>query len=208
MKLPKRFKLHRAAAAKPQPATGLHLDTVHVGEDELLASDSVSAAVVPILEAGERPGADLPRLESCEVIRQGPLPLQAVREASKGTTGIGTLRTGEHSTEAQAASGKPWLRVDNPGPQGQVPNFEAALETTETQAPSTHRYVTVCLDAERLAGIAAAIGATEAVRLRFLVDNESGRADAAGLAHGVVDVRPVRESDGGRGVLMIHVVNE
>jgi hypothetical protein len=208
MKLPKRFELHRAAAPKPQPATGLHLDTVHIGDYELLASDGVSAAVVPILGPDERPGADLPRRESGEELKLGPLPLQAVREASKGTTGIGTLRTGEHSTEAQAASGKAWLRVENPGPQGQVPNFQAVLETTETQAPPTHRYVTVCLDAQRLAGIAAAIGANEAVRLRFLVDKESGRADAAGLAHGVVDVRPIRENDGGRGVLMIHVVSE
>lgn len=208
MILPKRFKLDKAAAPKARPETGLHLDCVHIREGQLMASDGDGAALVPILGHSERPGVDLPRLEDGEVTLDRALPLQAVREASKGKTGIGRLRISASSTEAQAAPEKPWLRVNNPEPYGKIPNFGMALEVTTHQAPPTHRYVEVCLDAQLLAGIAAAIGADEAVKLRFLVDKESGRADAAGLAHGVVDVRPVRESEGGRGVLMIHVVDE
>lgn len=207
MHLPKRFKLDKGAAAKPRPETGLQLDCVHLQGSELLVSDGDGAAVVPILGPQERRGADLPRLEPGEKLQIGILPLQAVREAAKGKTGIGTLRTGEHNTEAQAAPGKPWLRVDNPARSGQVPIFDVPLELTKKKAPKGHRYVEVRLDAQRLAGIAAAIGAEEAVSLRFLVNEESGVADAAGKAHGVIDVRPVREPDGGRGVLMIHVIS-
>ena len=208
MILPKRFKLDKAAAAKARPETGLHLDAVHIQDSQLMASNGDGAAIVPILGPIERPGADLPRAEPGEDIYKHVLPLQAVREASKGKTGLGILRIGESSTEAQAAPGKPWLRVENPTPYGQVPNFDTALEITGHQAPPTHRYVEVRFNAQLLAGIAAAIGAEEAVNLRFLVDKETGIADAAGLAHGVIDVRPVREAEGGRGVLMINVVDE
>lgn len=207
MIIPKRFKMDKAAAAKAKLETGLQLDVVHVREDSLLVSNGQGAAVVPILPASDASGRDLPRLEEAEVHQLHPVPLQAFKEATKGKTGPGTLRTGGSSTEAQAAPGKAWIRVANPEAVGQVPNFDEALERTEHQAPPTHRYVEVCLDAQLLAGIAAAIGAEEAVKLRFLVDKETGRADAAGLAHGVVDIRPVREPNGGRGVLMIHVVN-
>lgn len=213
MRLPKRFKLDRAAASKARPETELHLDVVHVqGQPgqapRLVVSDGDGAAVVPILGPNDRPGADLPRLEPGEALSLGLVPLQAVREATKGTKGVGLLRIAERATEAQAAPGKAWLRVDNPEPAGRVPNFDEALDATGHQAPSTHRYVEVALDAQLLAGIAAAIGAEEGVRLRFLVDNVSGKADAANLAHGIIDVRPIRESDGGRGVLMIHVVSQ
>ncbi len=207
MIIPKRFKMALGAAAKPKLETGMQLDVVHVREGSLLVSDGQGAAVVPILGPQDRPGADLPRLETSEGIGSGLVPLQAFKEATKGKTGPGTLRTLGCSTEAQAAPGKPWIRVENPAPTGQVPNFGEALERTEQEAPPTHRYVEVCLDAQLLAGIAASIGAEEAVKLRFLVDTETGRADAAGLAHGVVDVRPVREPNGGRGVLMINVVS-
>ena len=208
MIIPKRFKLDKAAATKPKLETGLQLDCVHVREHSLLISDGQCAAEVPLLGHSERPGADLPRLEDGEIHSLHPLPLQAVREAVKGKTGLGTLRTSGSSTEAQAAPGKQWIRVANPEPQGQVPNFDEALERTEHQAPPTHRYVEVCLDAHLLAGIASAIGAEEAVKLRFLVNKESGRADAEGLAHGVIDVRPAREPDGGRGIVMIQVISE
>jgi hypothetical protein len=213
VKLPKRFKLDRAASAKPRPETELHLDVVHVQDQpgqgmRLVVSDGDGAAVVPVLNHDERPGADLPRLEPGEGLSLGLVPLQAVREATKGTKGPGLLRIGERSTEAQAQPGKAWVRVENPEPAGRVPNFDEALDATGHQAPPTHRYVEVALDAQLLAGIAAAIGAEEGVRLRFLVDNVSGKADAANLAHGIIDVRPIRENDGGRGVLMIHVVSQ
>lgn len=213
MKLPKRFKLDQAASTKPRPETELHLDVVHVqGQPgqapRLVVSDGDGAAVVPILSPDERPGADLPRLEPGEVLSLGLVPIQAVKEATKGTKGPGLLRIGERATEAQAGPGKAWLRVDNPEPAGRVPNFDEALSLTGQPAPASHRYVEVALDAQLLAGIAAAIGAEEGVRLRFLVNNESGRADAAEMAHGVIDVRPIRENDGGRGVLMIHVVSQ
>lgn len=208
MIIPKRFKLDRGAAAKPKLETGLHLDCVHVREDSLLVSDGQGAAMVPLLGPGERAGADLPRLQEGEVHQLHPLPLQAVKEATKGKTGPGTLKQIHLHTEAQSAPGKQWIRVRNPESDAQVPNFDEAFERTEDQAPPSHRYVEVCLDAQLLAGIAQAIGAEEAVKLRFLVDNESGRADAGGMAHGIVDVRPVREPNGGRGVLMIHVVSE
>lgn len=208
MKWPKRFRLASAAATKPKPETGLHLDTVHVVGDRLLASDGRGAAIVRILDAQEEPGLDLPRLEPGEERQDVALPLQAVKEATKGKTGLGTLRIFEAVTEAQSGPQKATLRVDNPPRAGDVPNFDQALELTEVQAPPTHRYVEVCLDAQLLAGIADAIGADEAVKLRFLVDNETGRADAGGDAHGAVDVRPVRGTGHARGVLMIHVIQE
>lgn len=204
MKIPKRFKLASAAASKARPETGLHLDCVHLNAGRLIASNGQGAAVVPILDSQDRPGSDLPRMEPGEEISSRRLPLQAIKEATKGKVGIGTLRPAEESTEAQSADGKQWIRVDTPAPAGDVPNFDAALELTETTAPSTHRYVEVALDAQLLAGIAQAIGAEEGVRLRFLVSKETGRAD--GEAHGAVDVRPLREDDGGRGILMIQVV--
>lgn len=208
MHVPKKYKLDKAAAPKARPETGLHLDCVHVLGDRLLASNGDGAAVVRILDTHEDPAAvQVVRLESGEGRQEGALPLQAVREATKGKTGLGTLRLGERSTEAQAASGKAWLRVDNPEPGGQVPNFDHALELTEHQAPPTHRYVEVNLDAQLLAGLAAAIGAEEGVRLRFLVDKESGIADAGGDAHGAIDVRPIRDNGHARAVLMIHVVS-
>lgn len=207
MIIPKRFKLDKGASTKAKLETGMDLDCVHVREESLLVSDGQGAAVVPILPHSDTTGRDLPKLEDGEIHTLNPVPLQAIKEATKGKTGLGTLRTGTSSTEAQSAPGKPWIRVANPEPVGQVPNFDEALERTESQAPPTHRYVEVCLDAQLLANIAAAIGAEEAVKLRFLVDNESGRADASGLAHGVVDVRPVREPNGGRGVLMIQVIS-
>ncbi len=208
MIIPKRFKLDKAAAPKPMPETGLQFNCIHLAPKYLLASEGSCAAIVPLLGPTERPGADMPRLEAGEEPHIGPLPLAAVKEATKGKTGSGTLRTGASSTEAQSASGKQWIRVENPTAEGQVPNFTEALNRTEDQAPPTHRYVEVCVNAQLLAGLAQAIGAEEAVKLRFLVDNESGRADAGGEAHGVVDVRPVREAEGGRGVLMVHVVRD
>lgn len=208
MNVPKHYKLDKAAAAKPRPETGLHLDCVHVLGDRLLASNGDGAAVVRILDPAEEPAlTGAVRLEPGEERQEAVLPLQAVREATKGKTGLGTLRIGERSTEAQAASGKAWMRVDNPEPAGQIPNFDHALELTERPAPETHRYVEVNLDAQLLAGLAAAIGAEEGVRLRFLVDKESGIADAGGDAHGAVDVRPIRDHGVARAVLMIHVVS-
>ena len=208
MIIPKRFKLDKAASAKPQPDTGLHLDAVFWSGDFLMASNGSAAVYVPVLGPDERLDADLPRREDTEMMRiDHALPLPAVREAVKGKTGLGTLRTGEHTTEAQAGPDKPVMRIDNPVSGGHIPNFDAALDHAGSDAPPGHRYVEVCLDAQLLAGVAAAIGAEEAVRLRFLVNEATGQADAAGDAHGVVDVRPVREPGGGQGVLMINVVS-
>lgn len=185
----------------------MQLDCVHVRKDSLLVSDGQAAASVPILAANDTTGRDLPQLEDGEVITLHPLPLQAVKEAVKGKTGVGTLRTGTSSTEAQSAPGKAWVRVQNPELVAQVPNFDVAFAATERDEPDTHRYVEVSLDAQLLANIAAAIGAEEAVKLRFLVNKETGQADAAGQAHGIIDVRPVREPHCGRGVVMINVVH-
>lgn len=208
MLIPKRFKLDKAASAKPNLESGMHLDTIHILDGQLLASNGISAAYVPILGSTERPSLDFPRLELGEEAEDGTIPLQAIREATKGKTGRGTLRFGEHSTEAQSGHGKPWMRVEQEASNGQVPNFSAAKEMVESESPDGHRYVEVCLNAELLAGIASAIGAEEAVRLRFLVNEESGKADAAGNAHGVVDVRSIRNPELAHGVLMIHVVSE
>ena len=207
MIIPKRFKLDKAAAPKPMPETGMQLDCVHLQEGRFLVSDGRGAAIVPILGTDDRPGADLPRLELDEERHTALLPLQAVKEASKGKVGSGSIRYHGSSTEAQSGPGKQWIRVDNPQVTATIPSFDAAFETVTHDAPETHQYVEVCLDAHLLASISQAIGAEEAVRLRFLVNKETGRADAAGNAHGVVDVRPIRESDGGRGVVMINVVD-
>ena len=203
MLIPKRFKLEKAASAKPRPETGMHLDCIHLRNGHLLASNGNGAAQIPIAAHLQD---TMPRIEVGEDLPECRIPLQAMREATKGTTGVGTLRLGESSTEAQSASGKPWLRVENPEPAGQVPNFDEAFARSEQEAPPTHHYVEICFDAQLLAGIAAGIGADEAVRLKVLVNNKTGIADAEGAAHGVIDVRPIRESDGGRGVIMIHVI--
>ena len=207
MFIPKRFKLAEAASDKARPETGMHLNVVHIIKGALLASNGVGAAMVPIVGSDKVAREDLPHWEVGEDTYSGLVPLRAIKEATRGKTGVGRLAISEFSTEAQGDAGKPWIRVDNPAPDGQVPNFDWAMNQCGTEAPESHRYIEVSLDAQLLAGIASAIGAEEAVQLRFLVNKETGIADAAGDAHGSVSVRPVREKDGGRGVLMIHVVD-
>jgi hypothetical protein len=202
--IPKRYKLDRAASPKPLPDTELQLDCVHIIDGCFLASDGMGAARVPIVSIRE---SELPVLETGEQEPSGPVPLKAIREATKGKSGPGFLRVSESSTEAQAAAGKPVMRVDNPVQYAQVPNFDEAFKMASQDAPETHRYVEVCLDADLLARIAAAIGAEDAVRIRFLVNKETGKADAKGDAHGVVRLNPV-DGWGESGVLMVQVTNE
>jgi hypothetical protein len=137
---------------------------------------------VPIVRHDERAGADLPRLERGEVDPEGLLPPKAVQEASQGSTGEGRLVVVDsRAVEAQRAEDKPRL----------------LLEVVE-----------VCLDAELLVRLSRAIGATEAVRLRFLVDSD-GRCGAEEGLHGLIDVRDAHDTSGGpRAVLGAYITRK
>lgn len=202
MKIPKKYKLHLAAAQKPKPETGLHLDCVHLIDNELIASDGAAAAVVPV------DGGDLPSWESNEHPESARIPLRAFSEATRGKIGEGHIQLGAWSTEASSGHNKPSLVIQNPEPVGDVPNFGHVFAMCDQKAPDSHEYVEVCLDAERLANVASAIGSPNQVRLRFLVNKETHRADQEGQSHGVIEVTPVRPEGGERAMLMIHVVNE
>ena len=86
MIIPKRFKLDKAASPKPQLDAGLHLDTIHIRNNTLLASNGSGAAIVPILGTSDRPSADFPRLEPGEELHDGVIPLQAILNPNPGLT--------------------------------------------------------------------------------------------------------------------------
>lgn len=203
MKLPKRFRLHEAAGS--EGATGDYVEAIRADGDRLISVDTASFSVVPILASDERPGVDLPRLAAGEGRPDALIAPKAIAEATRGTKGEGRLQIGPESTEVTGGDGKPWVRFDNP--VGSFPPIDDVLELTRRPAPSGHRHVEICLDAEALARVARAIGAREAVRLRFLINETTGRCDASGEAHGAIEVRPVREPDAGSGVLMAVIVS-
>gem|GEM_PF-5689137 len=202
MRWPKRIKLHEAAA--PKPTEPYQCDVVQAHGDHLVATFGAGLAVVPVLRHDERPGADLPRLEMDEDPPTGLLPTKAVQEASQGTKGEGRLSiVSDFAVEAQRADDKPWVRMERPWP-GNLPPFRAILDTVDAES-SSGRTVEICLDAELLVRLSRAIGAQEAVRLRFTVD-----ADGCCKAeHGLIDVRDATDSAGGpRAVLGAYITND
>jgi hypothetical protein len=161
--------------------------------------------VVPILGRDERSGADLPRLEGTEPRPDALISAKAMAEATRGSKGAGRLDIRPVRTEAQSTTDRPTMTFMNH--EGSFPAIDEVINRVNTPAPETHTYVEVMLDAEALARIGRAIGAQEAVKLRFLVNKNTGRCDASGLAHGAIEVRPVREPDAGLGVLMATIVS-
>ena len=193
MRWPKRFKLHEAAA--PKPTTPYQCDVIQAHGDHLVATFGAGLALVPIVRHDERAGADLPRLERGEAAPEDLLPPKAVQEASQGSTGEGRLSlVSEYRVEAQRAADKPRILLDRPFP-GNLPPYRGILETVDAPSP-TGQLIEVCLDAELLVRLSRAIGATEAVRLRFLVDSD-GRCGAEEGLHGLIDVRDANDPTGG-----------
>lgn len=198
MIIPKRFKLAEAV--------GSGVDAVRVDGTRLIAVDTAFVAIVPILASSARTGADLPRLEETESKPDGLVATKAIAVCTNGKNGHGRLLVGETSSEVNAGEGKPWARYENP--TDQFPAIDPTLSELAKEPPKTHRYVTVNLDAEALVRLSRAIGAqAEGVRLKFLINESSGRCDASGEAHGAIEVRPVRESDAGFGVLMAVIIS-
>lgn len=200
MHWPKRFKLHEAAASKPDD-TPYQTEVIQGHGPWLYAVDGVGVARVPVLGVSERSGADLPRLEAGEDPPMGIIPPKAVQEAAQGSSGQGRLvLLGPHAVEAQRDAGKPWMRFERPA-QGELPPVDQVFRTVAQEAPPGAQEVEVCLDAEALVRLSRAIGAGEGVRLRFLVDGE-GVCSAENGAHGLIDVRDAdRPDDGPRAVL-------
>lgn len=206
MNWPKRFALHEAAARKPDQSP-FQTDVVQAHGNRLIAVDGVGVAMVPVLAVAERSGADLPRLEPDERPPMGVIPPKAIQEAAHGSTGEGRLVVvSPAAVEAQRGPGKPWVRFDRP-PTGELPPVAEVFEIVDRPAPEGHRSIEVSLDAEALVRLSRAIGAQEAVRLRFLVD-EQGRCSGEAGAHAFIDVRDVRNLEGGaRAVLAAFVVS-
>ena len=71
MKWPKRFRLASAAATKPKPETGLHLDTVHV------VGDRLGAHIGQRLDRPARAGRKRPAVESAIQPLEPGLPGQS-----------------------------------------------------------------------------------------------------------------------------------
>ena len=205
MRWPKRFKLHEAAA--PKPTTPYQCDVIQAHGDHLVATFGAGLALVPIVRHDERAGADLPRLERGEADPEGLLPPKAVQEASQGSTGEGRLVVVDsRAVEAQRAEDKPRLLLERP-PAGSLPPYQGILDTVDAGYP-TEQVVEVCLDAELLVRLSRAIGATEAVRLRFLVDSD-GRCGAEEGLHGLIDVRDAHDTSGGpRAVLGAYITRK
>lgn len=201
MKIDKRYRLHEVATRDG----GDHAEAVRADGNRLIAVGTASLAVVPILLPGQRSGSTLPRLELGEDAPDALIAPRAIAEATRGSKGEGILRIGKDTTEVCAGDGKPWTRWENP--TGTFPTVDEILSMPERPPSETHEYVEVCLDAEALVRVSRAIGADEAVRLRFLVNKITGRCDAAGEAHGAIEVRPVREPDDGSGILMAVVIS-
>jgi hypothetical protein len=190
---PKRFALHEAASSKPGSGP-FQMDVIQAHGDCFVAVDGPGMAIVPILGVKERSGADLPRLEPGEDPPRGVLPPKAFQEAAQGVSGWGRLVVvAQNAVEAQRSPEKPWMRFERPV-QGDLPPIQQVIDTVDGKAPLGARYVEVCLDAEVLVRLSRAIGANEAVRLRFLVDND-GKCRGSGEAHGFIDIRDARDND-------------
>lgn len=202
MHWPKRIKLHEAAS--PKPTEPYQCDVVQAHGDCFVATFGAGLAVVPLLRHDERPGADLPRLELDEDAPTGLLPTKAVQEAAQGTKGDGRLSVvSEYAVEAQRADDKPWVRLERPVP-GTLPPYRAILETVDAST-AIGQSVEICLDAELLVRLARAIGAQEAVKLRFTVD-ANGHCNAE---HGLIDVRDATDTQGGpRAVLGAYITQD
>lgn len=177
MNWPKRFKLSKA--------TGKKLSNEHYRDDVVLfegdravAVNRAGCAVVPILDAHERPGADLPRREHGEGEPLGLVPPEAVAEASSGVQGAGTLRVFDTSVEAQRNALKPWLRFErpvNPGDESDprpLPPWQQVMQGIRRKAPVGMSAVSVILNPSALLELAYALGAEDEVELRFMVDHD------------------------------------
>lgn len=203
MRVPKRFKLAAAVAGKVGEDE-LPLTAIYHRDGSLWATDGRCIARVPLLKSGERPGAELPRLERDEVGPLRPVPPRAWAEATKGTRGEGRLVATPTGHEGQADPGKPWVRAE--APQGdlsvdQWAELQGAVQAAQAPPGAGYRVVELSLDAEALLALSRALGGDGGVRLRVVVRDEDGRPDAA---HGAVLVQPVdrRGPDEPMGVLM------
>lgn len=203
MRVPKRFKL-AAAVADKVAADELPLTAIYHRDGALWATDGRCIARVPLLEPGARPGAELPRLEKGEAAPVGPIPPRAWAEATKGTKGEGRLVATPTGHEGQADQGKPWVRAEAPpgdlSPE-QWAELQGALQAAQAAPGAGYRVVELSLDAEALLALARALGGDGGVRLRVVVQDATGRPDAA---HGAVLVQPTdrRGPDEPMGVLM------
>lgn len=203
MRTPKRFKLASAVAAKVAEDE-LPLTAIYHRDGALWATDGRCIARVPLLESGQRPGAELPRLEKGEAPPSRPIPPRAWAEATKGSRGEGRLVATPTGHEGQADPGKPWVRSE--APEGglaadQWSELQGALLAAQAAPAAGYRVVELSLDAEALVALSRALGGDGGVRLRVVVSEADGRPDAA---HGAVLVQPVdrRGPDEPMGVIM------
>lgn len=203
MRVPKRFKL-AAATADKVASDELPLTAIYHRDGALWATDGRCIARVPLLLPGERPGAELPRLERGEDTPAGPIAPRAWAEATKGTKGEGRLMATPTGHEGQADQGKPWVRAEAPegalAPE-QWSELQGALQAAQAPPAAGYRIVELSLDAEALLALSRALGGDGGVRLRVVVNDATGRPDAA---QGAVLVQPVdrRGPDEPMGVLM------
>ena len=202
MRIPKRFKIHEAATAD-----------LSLSSSGFVARGHACAVTVPVLAHDDRPELDLPRLDPGERREATPIDRKALQVATQGAKGEGHLalvyaplvegqRLTVVATEVCAGDGKPKVQHECPDtdPDEHEDTVQTVFRDAVSAVPMDRIGVEVCLNAEVLARVAAAVGAVDGeVRLKFRIIPESGRCDTD---HGMILVRPVSEPDGAYGVVM------
>lgn len=188
MKIPKRFKLHEAAA---EDTPALRLNVVRVIGQHLIATDGVIVASVPVGGAAvtrqQREAGLVPALAPGEPLPQVLIDPRAWAEATRGSKGTGELRLEPNEHRAKAGDDKPATVFEPPrGPIGEQELPPAAEALEEARLAQGFE---VCLDAEALARLQRALGSEEGVRLRFAVGSD-GKCSSPLVAVEPVDGSP------------------
>jgi len=197
VRIPKRLELHLAAG---EDTPEMHLDVVRVSDrgGAVVATDAVVAARVPV-------GPGLVEAEPGEEIIPGAaLSTRAWAEASRGSTGHGTLRLSFGEQVACAGERRPSMHFRPPeaAAGAERPPVDAMLEQAEAEY-GVFQVVDLILDPEALHRLSRALGCgREGLRLRIPLTAGSSHRDWARLADTVGVLVEPAEGGGPTGLIV------
>lgn len=201
MNVPKRFKLHEISELDGNPVQLMKFN----GRSTLISFSNNCIAIVPTTEDLD---VDLPFKESSDPDKT-VIPLEAIKEAVKGKTGLGEIRFVKDEIRSRPSENKSWRIIEKI--KGSIVSMnESVIHTlkkiVKMKSPKGYHYTEICLDAEVLEKATKVIG-TSKVRLRFMVNGKTKIAD--GKHANVIHITPYRkDGHGEEAILSMLVTNK